>query len=392
MTIIFSIYFVPLLLISSILYWTIAEKFRSVFLLAVSAAVLYLIQPAFTLFLFALVLMVHLCATAIEHKRRATLAVSAMAALAAALVAFRYLPEFLLALHLNESTLAKTYLVPLGISYLTFKLIAFILDVYRGEIRNATLLDLMVFVFFVPIFPAGPIQRFQEFVAKRTRSISSTDVVAGLARMTVGYFKKIVLVGLLLQPIAYGPILNEITSGEGLAGMDATVLLGFLVAALIYAYLDLSAYADIAIGASRLFGYRIMENMNYPLLRPNLAEYWRCWHISLSSWCRNNVYMPVLGTTRNPTLALFSSFIVMGMWHHISLTWMFWGMWHASGIWVYGKWRRTSVASRLKQKLSQPLAYTLGTVITVIYSALGFSFIMMPNARQSLQLLWEIFI
>ena len=390
MKIIFSIYFIPLLLICSFLYWTIPNRFRSVFLLAASAAVLYLIQPAFTLFLFALVLMVHLCAMAIEHKRHATLAVSAIAALVAALVTFRYLPEFLLALHLEESSLAKTYLVPLGISYLIFKLIAFILDVYRGEIRNATLLDLMVFVFFVPIFPAGPIQRFQEFVAKRTDSISSTDVVAGLARMTVGYFKKIVLVGLLLQPIAYGSIFSEIASGQGVAGMDGSVLFGFLVAALIYAYLDLSAYADIAIGASRLFGYRIMENMNYPLLRPNLAEYWRCWHISLSSWCRNNVYMPVLGTTRNPTLALFSSFLVMGMWHHISLTWMFWGMWHASGIWLYGKWRRARSVSRLKQTIPGPIAYFIGTVLTVSYSALGFSFIMLADVKQSFQLLWAI--
>jgi alginate O-acetyltransferase complex protein AlgI len=163
-------------------------------------------------------------------------------------------------------------------------------------------------------------------------------------------------------------------------------------AALIYAYLDLSAYADIAIGASRLFGYRIMENMNYPLLRPNLAEYWRCWHISLSNWCRNNIYMPVLGKTRKPTLALFSSFIVMGMWHQISLTWLCWRMWHASGIWFYGRWRRTTFAAWFKHHLSSPVAYALGTATTVLYSALGFEFIMVPSAGQSFRLLWEIFV
>ena len=390
MKILFSVYFIPLLLISAWVYWHIPVRYRSVFVFTVSAVVLYLIQPMFTIFLFVLVVMLYMCARAIEQKHRAILVASAVAALAAALVAFRYLPGFLHTIHLDESVLATKYLVPLGISYLTFKLIAFILDVYRGEIKKPRLVDLMVFVFFVPIFPAGPIQRFQEFVAKHSSSISSTDVVAGLARMTVGYFKKIVLVGLLLQPIAYGTLFNEIAFGNGLATMDTTVLLAFLIAALCYAYLDLSAYADIAIGASRLFGYRIMENMNYPLLRPNLAEYWRCWHISLSSWCRNNVYMPVLGTSRNPTLALFSSFIVMGMWHHISLAWLCWGMWHASGIWLYGKWRRTTFATQLKQSLSQPLAYVIGTALTVLYSALGFSFIMMSDARQSFRLLWTL--
>jgi alginate O-acetyltransferase complex protein AlgI len=390
LTIIFSVYFIPLLLLSSALYWLIPLRYRKLFVLAASAAVLLLIQPRFTIFLALLVLTVYWCAVSIEKKQRVGLVTAAVATLVAALVVFRYLPEFFLALHLNTSEFARTYLVPLGISYLVFKLIAFVLDVYRGEIRKPALLDLMVFVFFVPIFPAGPIQRFQEFVGQRSASICATDVIAGLARISVGYFKKIVLVGVILQPIAYGPLLGDIASGDGLAAMDTLVLIGFLIAALVYAYLDLSAYADIAIGASRLFGYRIMENMNYPLLRPNLAEYWRCWHISLSNWCRNNVYMPVLGRTRKPTLALYSSFIVMGMWHQIGLTWLFWGMWHASGIWLYGKWHRLAVSGWLNRRLPDPLAYVLGTAITVTYSALGFSFIMLSDLKQSLRLLWHI--
>ena len=102
--------------------------------------------------------------------------------------------------------------------------------------------------------------------------------------------------------------------------------------------------------------------------------------------------MPVLGKTRKPTLALFSSFIVMGMWHQISLTWLCWGMWHASGIWCYGRWRRTTFAAWLKHHLSTPVAYALGTATTVLYSALGFAFIMAPSAGQSFRLLWEIFV
>jgi len=391
-TIIFSLWFIPSLLISSFLFWAIPQRFRSSFLLAISTAVLFAIQAKFTAFLVILVTLIHACAIALEQKRNLRLATLAVASLVTALITFRYLPEFLLALHLNESELARTYLIPLGISYLTFKLIAFILDVYRGEIKNPSLLDLMEFVLFVPIFPAGPIQRFQEFIALRSSSITSTDIVAGLARMSVGYFKKIVLVGMFLQPVAYGPLLQQVAFGHDLATINTHVLIGFLIAALIYAYLDLSAYADIAIGASRLFGYRIMENMNYPLLRPNLAEYLRCWHISLSNWCRNNIYMPVLGKTRKPTLALFSSFIVMGMWHQISLTWLCWGMWHAFGVWFYGRWRRTTFAAWLKHHVSTPVAYALGTATTVLYSALGFAFIMVPSAGQSFHVLWEILV
>jgi alginate O-acetyltransferase complex protein AlgI len=391
-TIIFSIWFIPTLLISSMLFWAIPQHFRSWLLLVISTAVLFAIQPKFTVFLILLVALIHACASALEQKRNLRLAILVIAALVAALITFRYLPAFLLALHLDETELARSYLVPIGISYLTFKLIAFILDVYRGEIRNPALLDLMVFVLFVPIFPAGPIQRFQDFVALRSSSITSTDIVAGLARISVGFFKKIVLVGMLLQPAAYGSLFEQIASGHDLATISTHMLIWFLIAALIYAYLDLSAYADIAIGASRLFGYQIMENMNYPLLRPNLAAYWRCWHISLSNWCRNNIYMPVLGKTRKPTLALFSSFIVMGMWHHVSLTWLCWGMWHASGIWLYGKWRRTTFAVWVNQNVSMPVAYALATATTVLYSALGFAFIMLPSAGQSFHLLWEILV
>jgi alginate O-acetyltransferase complex protein AlgI len=309
------------------------------------------------------------------------------------LLSFKYIGVLFEHLYSKENEFSKNYMVPLGISYLSFKLIAYIVDVYRGNITNPNLEELLAFIFFLPIFPAGPIEKYQNFAGRRMTKFDFSIYIQGLKRLSIGYFKKVVVVNLVLYEIVIKKIYPIISANEVSLDLSAGLVILFLVGSLIYAYIDLSAYADIAIGYGLLFGYKICENMNYPLLQKNLSDYWNCWHISLSHWCRNNIYFPVLGKSRNNTLALYCSFIVMGLWHFLSLNWILWGIWHATGITLYSKWNRYKRKhKKIKKIIPGRIAFALGVLLTVIYSGLGFSFIMMDSTTNAFRVLLAIII
>ena len=107
---------------------------------------------------------------------------------------------------------------------------------------------------------------------------------------------------------------------------------GFLALTYLYAYLDFSAYTDIAIGASRLFGIKIMENFNFPILAINISDFWKRWHMTLAGWCQTYIYMPVMARTRTPYAAVFATFTMMGLWHGATAGWLLWGLYHATGV------------------------------------------------------------
>ena len=384
--------FIYFLAAASVLIWLIpGQRLRTWFIIIASAAALFWVQPAFTAFLIALIVAVHQTARLLQHRSHLGVFIAALVALTTVLLGFKYAGAVYGALFANEGDFAKSYLVPIGISYLSFKLIAFVMDVYREEIKDPRLEDLLAFILFVPTFPAGPIERFQRFAGGRRETLDLEQYMGGVLRIALGLFKKIVVVNYVLNAIVFSRLEPLATVGFE---ASALMVVAFLVGALVYAYFDLSAYADIAIGFGQLFGYQTYENMNYPIFRPNLSEYWNNWHMSLSHWCRNYVYFPVIGLSRNNELALYSSFIVMGLWHAVSLKWFLWGLWHASGIIVYSRWTRWK-KKKMKGKaaiLPKPVSYVLGMALTVLYSGLGFAFITQPTALDALKLLAAIFI
>lgn len=368
------------LLVASILFWTaVPGRFRTPFLIASSGAGLLAIQPVFTAILAALIAGTFGLVTVMRRsqERRGVMLVTSLLLLVSFLLFAKYGKLLLSLVFSGEQDLARTYLVPLGVSYLIFKLVAFCLDVYRGVIEKPRLAELFAFIFFIPTFPAGPMERYQNFAGRREPELDIGLYVGGLKRLAIGYFKKVVICNFLLQETVF-KVLHPQVMADGISmDLPAWVVLLFLVGALIYAYFDLSAYADIAIGFGQLFGYRTMENMNFPLFRRNLSDYWSCWHISLSSWCRNNVYFPILGATRRNNLALYASFIVMGLWHNLSINWLLWGIWHASGIIVYSGWDRFLRKHKpWRKRLRGKAGFVVGMVLTVVYSSLGFAFIM----------------
>lgn len=386
--------YVSLMILSSVVFWlVIPEGYRTKFIILGSFTALGFIQFKFALFLLLLIWLVFWGGKIIERSSGATWLVMSILVLVTVLLAFKYGDVLFAILFSSDNKFSQTYMIPLGISYLSFKLIAYIIDVFRGNIKNPRLEELLAFILFLPIFPAGPIERYQDFADHRQSEFDWSFYIMGLKRLSLGYFKKVVVVNFALNEIVVKRLYPSVVSDGVSFDVSAVLVLVFLIGALFYAFFDLSGYADIAIGFGHLFGYKICENMNYPILQKNLSDYWNCWHISLSHWCRNNVYFPVLGQTRNNVLALYCSFIVMGLWHYVSLNWVLWGIWHATGITVYSKWKRYKRQhKRLRKLLPSKVAFAVGVALTVVYSGLGFSFIMMDTTPKALRVLLAIVI
>ena len=245
---------------------------------------------------------------------------------------------------------------PLGISYFTFKLIHYALEVARGNIKDRSLPRFFCYIFLFPIFTAGPIERFDHFIANTEDSWQRQSAVEGLTRIIHGLIKAFI-VAQLLQPANFGAP----GSAEQLLGrLDdiATYKIWiFLAVTYLFAYVDFSAYSDIAIGAARLFGFRIMENFNWPVIAVNITDFWRRWHMTLAAFCQHYVYVPVLAWSRTPYAAAFATFFTMGLWHGASAGWVMWGIYHAMGVAGYmawarhmrrHKWWRDAIKSRLR--------------------------------------------
>ena len=282
----------------------------------------------------------------------------------------KYLPGLARALA-GEGTFVDVA-APIGISYFCFKLMHYVTERRRGTLPQHGVQDFACWLFLAPIFTAGPIERFDHFQSEaETRQFEYRFVSEGLTRIAQGLVKKFLLGLIVIE------ILQKVTGG-GLSSLlegppkPAMVWCG-LALTLLVVYLDFSAYSDIAIGSSRLFGYRIMENFNFPFAARSLQEFWQRWHMSLANWCRAYVYMPMIGLTRNPYYATIATFFVMGLWHSVSLNWIAWGIWHGVGLAWLMFWGR--YAQKRKLTLRRTIAGSLlARTLTIGYVTLGGAF------------------
>jgi D-alanyl-lipoteichoic acid acyltransferase DltB (MBOAT superfamily) len=214
-------------------------------------------------------------------------------------------------------------ILPVGISFYTFQTLSYTIDVYKNKLEPTK--DFIAFSAFVSFFPqlvAGPIERatnlLPQFYTKRVFDYSKA--VDGLRQILWGLFKKIVIADNCAE------IANEIFNNS--ADMNgSTLVLGAIFFA-FQIYGDFSGYSDIAIGTSRLFGFNLMQNFNFPYFSRDIGEFWRKWHISLSTWFRDYLYIPLGGSrggTRMKVRNTFIIFIVSGFWHGANWTFIFWG-------------------------------------------------------------------
>lgn len=218
-------------------------------------------------------------------------------------------------------------ILPVGISFYTFHGLSYVIDIYNKRIKpERNFIDYSVFVSFFPLLVAGPIERATHLLpqVKQKRTFDYTQAVDGLRQILWGLFKKIVIADNCAQ--AVNAIFDSPQEYYG-----GTLILGAFLFA-IQIYCDFSGYSDIAIGTARLFGIDLLRNFAFPYFSRDIAEFWRRWHISLSTWFRDYLYIP-LGGSRVGTLMkarnIFIIFIISGFWHGANWTFIIWGFLNA---------------------------------------------------------------
>jgi len=218
-------------------------------------------------------------------------------------------------------------ILPIGISFYTFHGLSYLFDIYNKKIQpTGNIINYSLFVSFFPLLVAGPIERATHLLpqVEKSRNFDAGKAIDGLRQILWGFFKKIVIAD------NCGSLADNIFNHSGdLHG--STLVLGIILFS-FQTYGDFSGYSDIAIGTARLFGFEVFKNFNYPYFSRNVAEFWRRWHISLTSWFRDYLYIPMGGSRngKHKTIRnVFIIFLLSGFWHGADWTFVMWGLLNA---------------------------------------------------------------
>jgi membrane protein involved in D-alanine export len=271
-------------------------------------------------------------------------------------------------LHLLNGKLAH-----LGFSYITFRVLDVILSIYDGVIKKLTVKTWFAFTFFFPVISSGPIDRYRrfekDFEKPRTRAEFLDDLDAAIARVFQGFLYKFII-AMLIHVKGIEPLAHQ--SG-------ALARVGYMYAYTFYLFFDFAGYSAFAIGLSRLFGIRTPENFDLPFLSRNIREFWNRWHISLSFWFRDHIYMRFLlaaakgkwfrGKHTANYLGLFLTFGIMGLWHGTAKHYLLYGLYHGTILSVsdwFARWNKVQ-----KVWPDTPAARFVSILITFHFVAFG---------------------
>ena len=272
--------------------------------------------------------------------------------------------------------------LPIGISFYTFQGLSYVIDVYRG-VKSAreqgeqagvcqhNPLNLALYIAMFPQLIAGPIVRYGDIATSLTKRSHSTDqFLYGMWRFGIGLVKKAVLANMT------GAVAADIMQGDLSTLGAASAWLG-AIAYTLQIYFDFSGYSDMAIGLGSVFGFRFLENFNYPYISTSITEFWRRWHMSLSGWFRDYLYIPLGGSRRgNVYLHLFLVFLATGIWHGAAWGFVFWGVYHGV-LRLIEKWIEMRRRRREKKQISKPLLILkkcLGWIYTMTAVIIGWVF------------------
>jgi alginate O-acetyltransferase complex protein AlgI len=258
--------------------------------------------------------------------------------------------------------------LPLGAAYYVLRLIHYLVETHKETLRPHGPGEYLAWLFLPSALPVGPIHRFDEFQRDwRRRRWDGALFGFGLTRILSGA-AKLVLISNYLVALKLAPALQGAATLGPVAEVYATSLLFW-----INLYVQFSGYTDAAIGFAALAGFRLRENFDWPFLARNIGDFWRRWHMSLSSWCRDYVYAPVAAVTRSHLVAITAAMLTLGLWHAISLHYVLWGLYHALGLTV---WRAFHVrADAAYQALPPPARFVwtaAATFLTLNFVMLSF--------------------
>ena len=279
--------------------------------------------------------------------------------------------------------------LPVGISFFTFQGLSYVIDVYRNErLKSTRFRDVLLYIALFPQLVAGPIVRYEDVADEiKGRRHTLEQLANGLRRFIIGLSKK-----LLIADVC-GSVVTLIYSAER-SVLDSRTAWLAAVCYLIQIYFDFSGYSDMAIGLGLCFGFHFKENFNYPYISSSIQEFWRRWHISLSTWFREYLYIPLGGNRKGKAKTYRNKLIVFfctGLWHGANWTFIIWGLWHGFfivaedaakklfGLGKHGKNRRNPVETVLKH------LYTLLVVL------IGFVIFRADNMGQAFSMIGAMF-
>ncbi len=315
----FIYYFLPILLL---IYFIVSSKYKNLVLLFFSLLFYFLGEPKYIIILILSCIINYYISKLIEKRKHKKLyLIIGLTYNILQLLIFKYTDFFIS----NINTIFKTnfsylYLVmPIGISFFTFQAISYIVDVYNKKHKSAdTLITFMTYLCLFPQLIAGPIVRYsnvEKELKSRTHTFDKTS--EGIKRFIIGLSKKVLLANVLGE--FSKSIITETVVSSWLKPISFTLQI----------YFDFSGYSDMAIGLGLIFGFRFLENFNYPLIASSITDFWRRWHISLSSWFRDYVYIPLGGNRVSKLKWIRNIFIVWfltGFWHGDSWNFIIWGL------------------------------------------------------------------
>ncbi len=253
-------------------------------------------------------------------------------------------------------------ILPIGLSFHTFQAMSYTIEVYRGNQRAERHFGIYaLYVMFYPQLVAGPIERPQNVLGQfhKTFPYDVENVKAGLMQMAFGLFKKVVITDRLTMLVDYA--YNDPSQHNGLTLLAATFFFTFQI------YCDFSGYSDIAIGAARVMGFTLMENFRTPYIAQSVSEFWRRWHISLSTWFRDYLYIPLGGSRRGEVRQyanLMTVFLASGLWHGPNWTYVIWG--GLNGLYQIGAILRDKLLTRLGLTAAKPTSQPTSSRIGII--------------------------
>ncbi len=314
-------------------YFCLPQRWRVLWLLAASCVFYMAFIPAYILILAVTILIDYFAGIYLERvqpKHKKLLLWISILSTCTVLFIFKYYDFFidsgvamagLFGVHLSRAT--ASIILPIGLSFHTFQSLSYVIEVYRGKQKaEHNFITYATYVMFFPQLVAGPIERPQNLLHQfyEHHDFNYENVTAGLKRMAWGFFKKLVVADRLALYV--NDVYARPAAYNGLQLTIATFFFAYQI------YCDFSGYSDIAIGAAQVMGFRLMENFRTPYYSLSISEFWRRWHISLSTWFKDYVYIPMGGNRVSEKRHIFNllvTFTVSGLWHGANWTFVIWG-------------------------------------------------------------------
>ena len=321
----FLFYFLPIVLA---LYYLVPNKFKNLILLISSFIFYFYGEPKYVLLMAFSIISTYICGILVDKYRGTKTAklflILEIIISIGLLIYFKY-ADFIIKninLWLSQKIDLINVLLPIGISFYTFQMISYVVDIYRGEVKvQKNILKLATYVSLFPQLIAGPIVRYSTIEKQlENREYSINKFSLGVRRFVIGLGKKVLIANVI------GTLVNTFFISE-----DKSILFYWLYAigVMLQIYFDFSGYSDMAIGLGKMFGFDFLENFNYPYIATSITDFWRRWHISLSSWFRDYVYIP-LGGNRVSKIKWIRNIMVVwiltGLWHGAEWNFIIWGI------------------------------------------------------------------